>query len=77
MIFLAERRSMAEMEQLLTRFLAERLHLLEDEECRRIIVLLQYADADLLDWLSGVKEPQEGVDREVLGWVSCYCSPNK
>ena len=68
---------MAEMEQLLTRFLAERLDSLEGEECRRIIALLHYADADLLDWLSGIKEPQAGVDREALRWISRHCSPNK
>ncbi len=77
--FLADRRSMAEMEQILARFLADRLHGLEGDACQRVIDLLQQSDADLLDWLSGLKEPPVAVDREVLGWISCYCrrQPNQ
>lgn len=77
LLFLADRRSMAEMEQILARFLKERLSHLEEEACRRIMALLQQTDADLLDWLPGLKEPPEGVDREVLGWISPYCSRSR
>ncbi|MBF0460401.1 MAG: succinate dehydrogenase assembly factor 2 [Magnetococcales bacterium] len=71
LIFLAERRSIAEMERVLSRFLAERFAQLTDEECQRVIVLLQQPDWDLLDWLSDLQEPAEGVDREALEWIAC------
>ena len=72
LVFIAERRSMSEMEQLLSRFLAGQLDQLTDEACERMILLLQQSDLDLLDWLSGFREPPVGVDREVLGWMAGY-----
>lgn len=74
LLFLAERRSMAEMERILSRFMEARLAGLEEDGCRRVEALLQQADADLLDWLSGHKEPPHGVDREVLRWIVPYCT---
>ncbi|MBF0162223.1 MAG: succinate dehydrogenase assembly factor 2 [Magnetococcales bacterium] len=70
LILLAERRSMAEMERILGRLLASRLSGWDDEVCQRVIALLHHSDLDLLDWLAGLKKPEEGVDREVLGWLA-------
>jgi antitoxin CptB len=70
LIFLAQRRSTAEMEGILGGVLAERLSQWGDGECQRLIALLQYPDLDLLDWLSGLQEPPLEVDREVLGWLT-------
>ena len=70
--FLADHRSMAEMERILGRFLANSLSHMDDGACHRVIDLLQQSDADLLDWMSALKEPPEGVDREVLSWLSSY-----
>ncbi|MEO5353895.1 MAG: succinate dehydrogenase assembly factor 2 [Magnetococcus sp. XQGC-1] len=72
LIFLAQRRSTAEMEGILGDLLAKRLPQWSDEECQRLITLLQYPDLDLLDWLSGVQEPPLAVDREVLGWLAAF-----
>ncbi|MEO5364435.1 MAG: succinate dehydrogenase assembly factor 2 [Magnetococcus sp. DMHC-8] len=72
LVFLAERRSMAEVEQILSRFVAQRLAGLADDACRRVILLLQQTDLDLLEWLSGQREPPEGIDREVLDWIAPY-----
>ena len=69
LILLAQRRSMAEMEHILDRVLADGLSHWGDETCQRMIALLQHSDLDLLDWLSGLREPEEGIDREALGWL--------
>ena len=64
---------MAEMERILARFLADQLETLDDHSCHRIMELLQQTDADLLDWLAGIKKPAATIDQEVLGWISRYC----
>lgn len=75
LVFLADRRSMAEMERILLRFLADCLPDLADDACHRVMDLLQQqSDPDLLDWLGGLKEPPENVDREVLAWIAPYCA---
>lgn len=70
LIFQAEIRSIAEMERILSRFLAEQFSLLTDEACQRLLLLLQHSDLDLLEWLSGLQEPPVGVDREALSWIA-------
>lgn len=55
--FVASRRSMAEMEQILDRFLKAEWQHLDDDQCRRLLQLLACPDADLLEWLSGITPP--------------------
>ncbi|MBF0159388.1 MAG: succinate dehydrogenase assembly factor 2 [Magnetococcales bacterium] len=52
LLFLADRRSLREMEELLQRFLASQRPLLNIDHCRCLIRLLQYDDSDLLSWIS-------------------------
>ncbi len=70
--FIASRRSMAEMEVILDRFLQARRAELDEAACERLLILLQRADADLYDWLSGISEPSPGVDREALSWLDDF-----
>lgn len=64
--FVASRRSMREMEELLARFLGQRLPHLDDSTCATLLSLLQEADADLLDWLGGVTPPPARVGPDLL-----------
>lgn len=62
-MFRALRRSMAEVERIMQRFVASELANLDDATCDRLLLLLEHSDADLLDWLTGVQLPPESVDR--------------
>ncbi|MBF0295422.1 MAG: succinate dehydrogenase assembly factor 2 [Magnetococcales bacterium] len=66
LIYHAGRRSMAEMERLMARFLETELTTLNDGECASLEALLRHPDVDLLDWLAGVVPVPSGVDGEVL-----------
>ncbi|MBF0181988.1 MAG: succinate dehydrogenase assembly factor 2 [Magnetococcales bacterium] len=66
LIYHAGRRSMAEMERLMARFLEAELTTLSDDDCMRLEALLHHPDVDLLDWLAGVAPVPSGVDGEVL-----------
>ncbi len=68
---------MAEMERILGRFLAEQRPHLTAEICQRLLLLLQHSDLDLLDWLSGLAEPPEGVDRALLSWIGRSVEQNR
>lgn len=70
--YVAGRRSMAEMERLLYRFMVEELTDLNDEVCGRMEVLLHYPDADLLDWIAGLKTKPVEVDGEALARLGRY-----
>ncbi|MEO5331811.1 MAG: succinate dehydrogenase assembly factor 2 [Magnetococcus sp. YQC-5] len=72
--FLASRRSMAEMERLLHRFLVAELTRLDDAECQRMEGLLVHPDADLLDWLVGIKPCPSEVDAEALLMLARHAS---
>ena len=57
--FRAGRRGMLEMDRIMERFMAENLSSLSDEECTRLLDWLNYPDADLFDWITGIKAPPE------------------
>jgi len=66
LLFRALRRSMAEVERIMQRFIAQELAQMEDDACDRFMELLNHSDADLLDWLTGVKPPPVFVNRTDL-----------
>ncbi|MBF0449111.1 MAG: succinate dehydrogenase assembly factor 2 [Magnetococcales bacterium] len=74
LFFQASRRSMSEMERILERFIASQLQKLDDNACTRLLALLQQSDPDLLDWITGVVTPPATLDREALGWITCFRS---
>ncbi|MBF0141049.1 MAG: succinate dehydrogenase assembly factor 2 [Magnetococcales bacterium] len=71
-MFRALRRSMAEVERIMQRFVSSELASLDDDTCDRLLVLLDHSDADLLDWLTGVKPPPASVNREDLERLRCF-----
>lgn len=64
--FLAERRSMREMEDMLTSYLSPRLKTLAEVDCQRLIALLGEADLDLWDWIQGNQPIPAQVDAVLL-----------
>lgn len=75
MIYMAARRAMPEVERILERFLSDRLDHMDDKACERVINFLHHqTDIDLLNWLFGIEQPHEGVDKEILAWFSEYRS---
>ncbi|MBF0439966.1 MAG: succinate dehydrogenase assembly factor 2 [Magnetococcales bacterium] len=70
--YLASRRSMAEMERVLHRFLSRELTNMEDAECLRMEAVLQHSDADLLDWMTGIKPVPGDVDGDALARLALY-----
>ena len=72
LVYVASRRSMAEMEVVLGRFLKAKRADLDDVACERLLTLLQFPDAELYDWLSGILTIPPEVDQEVLFWLSDY-----
>jgi succinate dehydrogenase flavin-adding protein (antitoxin of CptAB toxin-antitoxin module) len=69
LFFQASRRSMAEVERILARFLGAQLLTLDDESCRRVLNFLNQSDPDILDWITGVSEAGEDIDKEVIDWL--------
>ncbi|MBF0455711.1 MAG: succinate dehydrogenase assembly factor 2 [Magnetococcales bacterium] len=69
LFFQAARRSMAEIERILSRFIEAELADLNDEQCQRFLCFLDHADPDILDWVTGVSSPPTTVDAEVLSWM--------
>ncbi|MEG3638982.1 succinate dehydrogenase assembly factor 2 [Magnetococcus sp. PR-3] len=68
--FEVTRRSMFEAELLFQRFLDAELNKLDETLCEAFLNLLVYPDADLLDWMAGIKEPPAEVDRDLLERVN-------
>ncbi|MBF0176939.1 MAG: succinate dehydrogenase assembly factor 2 [Magnetococcales bacterium] len=68
LVFLASRRSMLDVEELLRRHLD--LEQLDMTECLALEKILQFPDNDILDWLSGVQVPPPEVNRDVLSRLS-------
>ncbi|MBF0340413.1 MAG: succinate dehydrogenase assembly factor 2 [Magnetococcales bacterium] len=66
LVHAASRRPMVEMERVLHRFLVAELIGLDDFDCERMIALLDNADADLLDWMAGVKPLPEDLEVDAL-----------
>lgn len=64
LLFRALRRSMAEVERIMQRFIARELVHLDDHACDRFLAILDHPDADLLDWITGIKPPPVSVDLE-------------
>ncbi|ABK44260.1 hypothetical protein Mmc1_1752 [Magnetococcus marinus MC-1] len=60
------RRSMFEAELLFQRFLDAEISKFDETLCEAFLNLLVYPDADLLDWMAGIKEPPVGVDLQLL-----------
>lgn len=70
--FVASRRSMAEMERILARFLKQELANLDDAACDRLLQLLDQWDSDLLEWMAGILPVPSSVCGETLGLVAKY-----
>ncbi|MBF0212538.1 MAG: succinate dehydrogenase assembly factor 2 [Magnetococcales bacterium] len=70
LVYRASRRSMAEMERVFHRFLLQELATLDEGQCRRLESLLDCSDADLLDWMAGIKPVPAEVDGEMLARLS-------
>ncbi|MBF0308141.1 MAG: succinate dehydrogenase assembly factor 2 [Magnetococcales bacterium] len=70
--FQASRRSMAEMEQVLSRFMAVEREKLDAKQCSRLLRVLEHPDADLLDWLTGIRQVPGDLDVEALFWLEGY-----
>ncbi len=64
--FMADRRSMLEMEQILARYLEGRLAHMEDDACQSLLSLLDNSDADLLDWMAGVSPVPKNIDKNLV-----------
>ena len=60
------RRSMLEMDALLSPFFDPRIADFDDQMCARCERLLDLPDPDLYDWITGIKSVPEGVDRELI-----------
>ncbi|MGN7611258.1 succinate dehydrogenase assembly factor 2 [Magnetococcales bacterium HHB-1] len=71
-LFLASRRGMPEVEAIFSRFLDEKLATMDEETLAQFSLLLQCADADILDWLMGVVEVPAHLDRHLLKQISLY-----
>ncbi|MBF0383544.1 MAG: succinate dehydrogenase assembly factor 2 [Magnetococcales bacterium] len=74
LFFQASRRSMAEVERILSRFMSSELQKLDDSACERLLAFLDNPDPDILDWLTGVSSPPKSVDDEVFSWLMKYKS---
>lgn len=72
LFFQAARRSMAEMERILARFIESDLLTLDDRSCGRVLAFLNHSDPDLLDWITGVTSPPASIDRDVLSWLTRF-----
>ncbi|WP_420904429.1 succinate dehydrogenase assembly factor 2 [Candidatus Magnetaquiglobus chichijimensis] len=72
LVFLAGRRSMAEMERILERFLERELAGLDDRACAGFLELLEESDADLLDWMGGIKPIPERIDRSLMARLGAH-----
>ncbi|MBF0271546.1 MAG: succinate dehydrogenase assembly factor 2 [Magnetococcales bacterium] len=66
LVYLASRRAMAEMERILHRFLVRELTELDDGQCQRLESLLNRADADLMDWMAGLKPMPDDLEADLL-----------
>ncbi|MBF0191155.1 MAG: succinate dehydrogenase assembly factor 2 [Magnetococcales bacterium] len=66
LVYLASRRAMAEMERVLHRFLRDELTELDDGQCQRLESLLNRSDADLMDWMAGLKPVPEDLETDLL-----------
>lgn len=75
LLFRALRRSMSEVERIMQRFMAQELARMDDAACDRFMALLAFPDADLLDWLGGIKTPPAVVDRAILERLQHFKRP--
>nr|CRH05820.1 conserved protein of unknown function [Candidatus Magnetococcus massalia] len=66
------RRPMLELELLLEKFLAAELDGFDQSKCESLSNLLVYPDADILDWLGGLKKPPAEVDEQMLKLMAEY-----
>lgn len=66
LVYMATRRSMVEMEQVLHGFLVSAWEELDDSLCLRLIGLLEHSDPDLFDWLGGLQPLPNDVDAVIL-----------
>jgi succinate dehydrogenase flavin-adding protein (antitoxin of CptAB toxin-antitoxin module) len=64
--FLASRRSMREVEQLLCHFVEQHLPIADRATCCHFSRLLSCEDADLIDWLLGMRPPPEDIDPALI-----------
>lgn len=71
-LFRALRRTMSEVERIMQRFVAQELVHMDDAACDRFSALLNQSDADLWDWLTGIKTPPASVDLEDLRRLEHY-----
>ncbi|MBF0603890.1 MAG: succinate dehydrogenase assembly factor 2 [Nitrospirae bacterium] len=71
-LFRAMRRTMSEVERIMQRFIAQELVHMDDVACDRFSELLNQSDADLWDWLTGIKTPPVSVNREDLHRLERY-----
>jgi succinate dehydrogenase flavin-adding protein (antitoxin of CptAB toxin-antitoxin module) len=72
LFFQASRRSMAEVERILSRFIESELQSLDDQTCHRVLDFLDQPDPDILDWITGVISPPESIDRDVLSRLTRF-----
>lgn len=64
--FQASRRSTREMEQLLLPLVEQQIRQFSDEECEKILLLLEWPDIQLYDWITGLTPVPAGVAVTVL-----------
>ncbi|MBF0358560.1 MAG: succinate dehydrogenase assembly factor 2 [Magnetococcales bacterium] len=74
LFFQSARRSMAEVERVLARFMASELEKLDDTACEKVLTFLNHPDPDILDWLTGVTQPPATVDMEVISMLIVFRS---
>jgi antitoxin CptB len=74
LFFQAARRSMAEVERILARFMESELQKLNDDECGKLLAFLNYPDPDILDWLTGVIPLPATVDGELVNMLTRFRS---
>lgn len=71
-LFRAMRRTMSEVERIMQRFIAQELVHMDDVACDRFSELLNQSDADIWDWLTGIKTPPASVNLEDLHRLERY-----
>ncbi|MBF0612207.1 MAG: succinate dehydrogenase assembly factor 2 [Magnetococcales bacterium] len=67
--FQASRRSTREMEELMHLFLQRHLTQLSQDDCEKILQLLDWPDVQLYDWITGLQSPPPQVDKELINWI--------
>ncbi|OSM08458.1 succinate dehydrogenase assembly factor 2 [Magnetofaba australis] len=72
--YLAQTRSILEADRLWNAFLAGEGDSLTLADCQMCLALLHYPDADLYDWVSGLKPAPEALDPSWLQRLAKYCT---